>query len=196
MKHLFLPTLVTTALIASACATLKGAPPALDGKAIDETRAVAAKLVMQLGGRLKAEMTAHGPAAAVSVCKIAAPEIAGKLSQETGWKVGRVGTRVRNPLNSPNAWQQAALDEFAKRMAGGEKLDGMESWKVVQESGKPTLLYAKAIGVQPVCLTCHGGPDDIPDEVKARLKADYSDDKAVGYSVGELRGAVVITRPL
>lgn len=196
MKYPFVLTLVMAAAIAAECATANSISATVDDKTLDETRAVAGKLVTQLGGRLKAEMTAHGPAAALSVCKIAAPEIAGILSQETGWKVGRVGTRVRNPLNSPNAWQQAALDEFAKRMAGGEKLDGMESWKVVQEGGKPTLLYAKAIGVQPLCLTCHGGPDSIPDEVKVRLKADYPNDKAVGYRVGELRGAVVIARPL
>ncbi len=196
MKYPFVLTLVMAAAIAAECAAANSISATVDDKTLDETRAVAGKLVTQLGGRLKAEMTAHGPAAALSVCKIAAPEIAGKLSQETGWKVGRVGTRVRNPLNSPNAWQQAALDEFAKRMAGGEKLDGMESWKVVQEGGRPTLLYAKAIGVQPLCLTCHGGPDSIPDEVKVRLKADYPNDKAVGYRVGELRGAVVIARPL
>jgi hypothetical protein len=196
MKHLFVLTVIAAAVIAAECATANGVSITVDDKTLDETRAVAGKLVTQLGARLKAEMSAHGPAAAVSVCKNAAPEIAGKLSQETGWKVGRVGTRVRNPLNSPNVWQQAALDEFAKRMAGGEKLDGMESWKVVQEGGKPTLLYAKAIGVQAVCLTCHGGPDSIPDEVKARLKVDYPGDKAVGYSAGELRGAIVISRPL
>ena len=196
MKYPFALTVVIVAVIVAACSTATGVSTAVDAKTLDETRAVAGKLVTQLGGRLKAEMMANGPAAAVSVCKIAAPEIAGKLSQETGWKVGRVGTRVRNPLNSPNAWQQAALNEFFKRMAEGEKLDGMESWKVVREGGKPTLLYAKAIGVQPICLTCHGGPDAIPDDVKARLKADYPDDQAVGYRAGELRGAIVITRPL
>ena len=197
MKHSFLLNVVAAAVIASACTTPNSASTtAVDEKTLGETRAVAGKLVTQLGGRLKAEMTANGPAAAVDVCKKEAPEIAAKLSQETGWRVGRVGTRVRNMLNSPNAWQQAALDEFAKRMAAGEKPDGMESWKVVQEGGKPTLLYAKAIAVQPVCLTCHGGADYIPDEVKTRLKADYPNDQAVGYSAGELRGAVVIARPL
>ncbi len=196
MKHLFPLALVATAVIASACSTPDRTSASVDEKTLSETRAVAGKLVTELGGRLKAEMMASGPAAAVDVCKKAAPEIAAKLSQDTGWQVGRVGTRVRNPSNTPNVWQQAALDEFARRMASGEKIEGMESWKVIQESGKPTLVYAKAIGVQPVCLTCHGAPDFIPDEVKTRLKADYPDDKAVGYSVGELRGAVVIARPL
>jgi Protein of unknown function (DUF3365) len=196
MRFSVTPVLITAALMVAACGTPNTAPKTPDAKAIDDTRAVAGKLVAELGGRLKAEMSANGPASAVDVCSKVAPKIAGRLSQEMGWQVGRVGTRVRNPLNSPNAWQQAALDEFAIRMARGEKLDGMETWKVVEEGGNPTLLYAKAIGVQPLCLTCHGAPDDIPDDVKARLKADYPNDKAVGYSLGELRGAVVISRPL
>jgi hypothetical protein len=196
MKHSFVFASLTAAVIAAATTMANAATSAVEDKTLGETRVVAGKLVAQLGGRLKAEIRANGPAAAVAVCKIAAPEIAGKLSQETGWKVSRVGTRVRNPLNRPNAWQQAALDEFARRMAAGEKLEGMEFWRVVQEDGKPILHYAKAIGVQPVCLTCHGGPDDIPDEVKARLKTDYPDDQAVGYRAGELRGAIVISRPL
>ncbi len=196
MKLLYVLTLMAAGVIPAGCAAPKGALSTVDDKTLEQTRAVAGQLVTQLGGRLKAEMMANGPAAAVDVCKLVAPEMAAKLSQEHGWQVGRVGTRVRNPLNSPKAWQQAALDDFAKQMAQRKSLDAMEFWEVVQEDGKSTLRYAKAIGVQPMCLACHGGPDAIPDKVKARLKADYPDDRAVGYSVSELRGAVVITRPL
>ncbi|MGA7180389.1 MAG: DUF3365 domain-containing protein [Thiobacillaceae bacterium] len=196
MKPLFVITLAFAAVMAAACTTSSAVSSAVDDKTLDQTWAVAGKLVTRLGGRLKAEMLANGAAAAVDVCKKAAPEIAAQLSQETGWQVGRVGTRVRNPSNSASAWQQAALDDFARRMARGEKLEGMESWEVVHEGGKPTLHYAKAIVVQPVCLACHGAADSIPDAVKVRLKLDYPDDRAVGYSVGELRGAVVIARPL
>jgi hypothetical protein len=196
MKLFFALTLMMAGVIPAGCTTPKGASSPVDDTTLDQARAVAGKLVIQLGGRLKAEMMANGPAAAVDICKQAAPEIAAKLSQENGWKVGRVGTRVRNPLNSPNAWQQGALDDFSRQMAQGKNLDGMEFWKVVQEDGRPTLLYAKAISVQPMCMTCHGAPDSLPEKVKARLKADYPDDQAVGYRVGELRGAVVIARPL
>ncbi|MGO9445566.1 MAG: DUF3365 domain-containing protein [Thiobacillaceae bacterium] len=196
MKFSVTSALITAAVIVAACGTPNSVPKTPDAKAIDETRATAARLVAELGGKLKGEINAHGPASAIDVCSRIAPQIAERLANETGWQVGRIGTRVRNPLNSPNAWQQAALDEFAVRMARGEKLDGMETWKVVDEDGKATLQYAKAIGVQPLCLTCHGTPDDIPDDVKSRLKADYPNDKAVGYHLGELRGAVVISRPL
>jgi hypothetical protein len=36
----------------------------------------------------------------------------------------------------------------------------------------------------------------MPEGVKARLQAEYPLDQATGYSVGDLRGAVVIKRPL
>ena len=61
---------------------------------------------------------------------------------------------------------------------------------------KMTLRCARAIGLQPVCVTCHGSIESILEGVKARLQADYPLDKAAGYSVGELRGAIVIKRPL
>jgi hypothetical protein len=32
--------------------------------------------------------------------------------------------------------------------------------------------------------------------VKARLQAEYPHDKATGYGVGQLRGAVTVKRPL
>lgn len=66
---------------------------------------------------------------------------------------------------------------------------------VTDSSGKH-LRYAKAIAIEPLCLTCHGTADSIPEEVKARLRTKYPLDQTTGYSVGELRGAVVITRPL
>lgn len=181
------------------CAGTTPAPKAVDAKTLEETRAVAGQLVTQLGGRLKAEMSANGPVAAISVCKQAAPEIAAALSKEKNWQVGRVGTRVRNAAtNTPNAWQQAALKQFAERLAKGEKPDAMEFTQIERDiSGYGAHLnYAKAIVVQPVCVTCHGPVDAIPEGVRAKLKEEYPNDQATGYQVGDLRGAVVIRRPL
>ena len=72
----------------------------------------------------------------------------------------------------------------------------MEFTQVVQDGGKSTLRYAKAIGVAPLCVTCHGAPESIPAGVQARLQQEYPNDRATGYQPGELRGAVVIRRPL
>ena len=54
----------------------------------------------------------------------------------------------------------------------------------------------KAIPVQPLCLTCHGTDEMIAPEVAQRLQSDYPHDRARGYTVGQIRGAVTIKRPL
>lgn len=180
------------AIGAASCSMFQPAEKAVDAKALEETRAVAG----QLGGRLKAELTANGPESAIAVCKQAAPEISGKLSAEKNWQVGRVGTRLRNATNAPNNWQQEALKQFGDRLAKGEKPDAMEFTQIEKDSGKHYLRYAKAIVLQPMCVTCHGASEAIPEGVKARLKQEYPNDQATGYQPGDLRGAIVIRRPL
>lgn len=186
------------ALLLAGCATPGTQAQKPDPKQVEEMRGTAKALMMQLGGKLKGEIAANGLEAAVGVCKIAAPQIAADLSVQTGSKVGRVGTRVRNAeAGTPDTWNAKALAAFAERMKQGEKPDAMEMSEVVADpSGKTYLRYAKAIAIQPMCLACHGSDSDIPDGVKARLQSEYPADKATGYSVGELRGAVVVMRPL
>lgn len=186
------------ALLLAGCATPGTQAQKPDPKQVEEMRGTAKALMTQLGGKLKGEIAANGLEAAVGVCKIAAPQIAADLSVQTGSKVGRVGTRVRNAeAGTPDTWNAKALAAFAERMKQGEKPDAMEMSEVVADpSGKTYLRYAKAIAIQPMCLACHGSDSDIPDGVKARLQSEYPADKATGYSVGELRGAVVVMRPL
>ncbi|MDP2028756.1 MAG: DUF3365 domain-containing protein [Thiobacillus sp.] len=184
-------------LLLTACATNEAKIEAAQPEQIEASRAVATTLVTQLGGKLKAEISANGPASAVGVCKVIAPQIAADLSRQTGWEVGRVGTRARNAeTGTPDAWESKALASFAERMKQGEQPDTMELAEVVTDASGKHLRYAKAIAVQPVCLTCHGAAESIPEGVKARLQVEYPMDKATGYRVGELRGAVVVKRPL
>ncbi len=97
----------------------------------------------------------------------------------------------------PNAWQKAALADFEQRIAHGEKPADIEHWSIgTNADGKRELRYAKAIAVQPMCVTCHGSKDDIPAPLAEKIRIEYPDDQATGYSVGKLRGAVVVSRPL
>ena len=188
--------LTLCAIGAASCSMFQPAEKAVDAKVVEEARAVADQLATQLGGRLKAELTANGPESAIAVCKQAAPEITGKLSAEKNWQVGRVGTRLRNAANAPNGWQQEALKQFGDRLAKGEKPDAMEFTQIEKDGGKHYLRYAKAIVLQPMCVTCHGASEAIPEGVKARLKQEYPNDQATGYQAGDLRGAIVIRRLL
>jgi len=90
-----------------------------------------------------------------------------------------------------------ALADFEARLEKGEKPADLEYWKVVEGSdGKRELRYAKAIVTQQLCVNCHGKPEDIPTPLLEKIRAEYPEDQATGYSVGKLRGAVVVTRPM
>ena len=170
----------------------------LSPAAIESVRTIANELTTQLGQKLKGTISSDGPAAAVSVCKEVAPGIAKSLSMRHDAQVGRVGTRVRNAkMGIPNAWQKDALADFDARLAKGEKPADLEYWKVVDTgNGNQELRYAKAIVTQQLCVTCHGKAEDIPAPLMEKIRAEYPQDQATGYSVGQLRGAVIVTRPL
>jgi len=183
----------------SGMALAQSAPPStIDASLVQSTRGIAGELLGQLGQKLKAAMSTDGPVAAVSVCKESAPAIARQLSIANDAKVTRVGTRVRNQnMGIPNAWQKEALTQFEARLAQGERAADIEYWQVADNGhGKSELRYAKAIAVQPQCLSCHGSAQDIAAPLAEKLRIEYPNDQATGYSVGQLRGAVVVTRPL
>lgn len=160
-------------------------------------RMATANFVKQLGGELKKEMKANGPASAITVCRDLAPQIAGEISRENGWQVTRVGTRVRNPmLGLPDSWESKVLDDFAARATKGEDYKDIAHSEVVQIGDEKYYRFMKAIPMQPACLSCHGSDKEIPGAVQAKLDKDYPHDRATGYKPGELRGAVSIMQPL
>ena len=186
-------------LLITGLAVADNTPPSnIDAGLVQSTRSIAGDLLGQLGQKLKAAMSTDGPVAAVSVCKESAPAIARQLSVANDAKVTRVGTRVRNQnMGIPNAWQKEALTQFEARLSQGEKAADIEYWQVADNGhGKSELRYAKAIAVQPQCLSCHGSAQDIAASLAEKLRIEYPNDQATGYSVGQLRGAVVVTRPI
>jgi len=143
-------------------------------------------------------MANGGPENAIGVCKTQAPEIAQNLSSKYQVQVARVGTRARNPvMGVANEWQSQALKQFESRLARGDKPYDIEFVQLTKSGAYDLeLRYAKPIVLQPMCTACHGSPDQISPEVKAKLEQLYLNDKAVNYKPGELRGAVVVTRIL
>lgn len=162
----------------------------------EDSRAVVKDMVSRLGGALQKEMKAHGPAAAIKVCKDLAPAITSELSRRTGMRVTRVSLKTRNPLlGSPDAWEQKVLQDFAVR-AEKENPATLEYAEIVTEPQGKFMRYMKAIPIQDVCLKCHGSPETIAPQVKEQLATEYPHDKAVGYSINQIRGAFSIKKAL
>ena len=187
-----LVALAVAALPASAFAQTAPTPEQMQA-----TRAVSGELLKTLSGKLQESMKANGPAESITVCKSIAPQIALGLADKTGWKITRVGTRVRNvDMGTPNVWQHKALGHLNADLKSGAKPETLEWSEVVTENGKPTLHYAKAIVLQTQCVACHGTAEQLAPGVADKLKLEYPHDQATGYAPGQLRGAVVISRPL
>lgn len=160
----------------------------------DEARKAAGSLVQILGGELKQAMSTGGPEGAISVCKDKAPAIAASVSQNTGMQIKRVSPKNRSPNAVPDAWEASAQAELEKRLAAGEKPETLDTWQVVETPTGKVFRYAKGLPVMAVCLNCHG--ESVNDAVKAKLAAEYPNDKATGYKQGMLRGLISIKRPL
>lgn len=161
-----------------------------------DARKASGALIQQLGGELKAALSASGPEGAIGVCKERAPQIAADVSRQFGFEVKRVSPKNRNPAGVPDAWEAEAQAGLEKRIAAGEKPETLDTWQIVSTPNGKQFRYAKALPVQPLCLTCHGDPATIPDGVKARLAAEYPLDKATGYAPGMVRGIVSVKRAL
>ncbi|MEI7843684.1 MAG: DUF3365 domain-containing protein [Gallionellaceae bacterium] len=163
----------------------------------EESVAVIGPFAKQLGEANQKAVKEGGPASAIVVCKDIAPAMAGEISRNKGWKLTRVSLKVRNPLlGTPDAWEQKTLQEFEARYAKGEKPDTITAAEIVDEPAGKSFRFMKAVALQQGCLGCHGSSDEIKPEVKASLAKDYPNDKATGYTVGQIRGAVSIKRPL
>ncbi len=162
---------------------------------LEENRKIAQEFVQKLGGILKAQLETAGPEQAINVCKEVAPALAQEYSQNNKI-VKRVSLKNRNPnLGVPDDWEAAILNTFEQK----NKTDissPQEHYEIVPETDGKWFRYMKAIPTQQMCLQCHGKPEDIKPNIQARLLKEYPLDKAIGYSVGEIRGAVTIKQKI
>ncbi|MCP3672866.1 MAG: DUF3365 domain-containing protein [Gammaproteobacteria bacterium] len=158
-------------------------------------KAEAIVIVKKFGGtlkpHLKSAMKSSGPVAAIEVCSVQAPAIAEQLTKETGWSVKRVSLKARNNSTAtPDAWETKVLQQFDERQANGQPAKKIGYAEIVDGQYR----FMKAQGVVPLCLKCHG--EQVQDNVLAALKLHYPKDTAMGYKLGEIRGAFSLTKDL
>jgi hypothetical protein len=179
---------VTAALILCPAMVLAEASPQ------EQARVAVQDFSTALKGELMAAMQAGGPVAAIEVCHSEAPGIAQAVSLEQGMQLSRVSLKNRNPDNAANAWQTTVLMDFQERVDSGEDAAGL-SWQETVETGNGAeYRFMQAIPTGAVCLACHGKV--LAPEVADRIDSLYPEDKATGFSEGDLRGAFVVTKSL
>jgi hypothetical protein len=172
------------------------ATAAMAGNASEAQLQSAQAATAAFGKALKSELSnaiqSDGPVAAIEVCNTKAPQIAESVSMDFDVEISRVSLKNRNPLNAPSEWETQVLKSFESRLAAGENPAGISWNETVELNGAKEFRYMKAIPTAGLCLQCHGTA--IAEPVANQLAKLYPDDKATGYSEGEIRGAFVVTQ--
>lgn len=124
---------------------------------------------------------------AIGVCRHLAPEIEEQIEKETGWKIRRIGLRVRNPENEPDTLERSMMMSFELRAMAGQGPELLRSARLLDRDGTQTVHFMQAIPTFDTCLACHG--KQIAPEVTTAINELYPQDQAIGYEVGDIRGA-------
>ncbi len=152
---------------------------------------VSATVLKTLGKNLKKHMKAGGPMAAAEFCSTKAYVLTADVDNQYGKdvQVKRISLKERNPANQAEGEEKAILESLDTLQKNGVVLPPY----LVERVNKDTYKFYKPLMInKQVCLKCHG---DIGKNQKLSqfLEKTYPHDKATGYRMGDLRGAVVVT---
>ncbi|MBA3033298.1 MAG: DUF3365 domain-containing protein [Gammaproteobacteria bacterium] len=188
---------LTLCLTALTClGAMTGTALADEAKLLEEGREIPKKMQPKLLEVLQGEILKTGHVGAITVCRDKAPQMAKALSEQTGWGIRRVSLKNRNAKAVPDIWEKSVLEDFERRLAAGEDPAKMDKGEMVSIDGRQTYRYMKALPTQDLCLDCHGTPNALAPGVEAKLKELYPDDKATGYGLKQIRGAITARKPL
>ena len=139
-------------------------------------------------------MQQKGVVSALNVCSDTAQVLTNEFGLQQGLFVKRVSIKNRNKNNYPDKYELNALNIFQNMMQNKKLTDNTELIEIVNEGEFTYLRFLKPILIQPECLNCHGSSNTMNDNVRKVLAGRYPNDKAIDYTIGDLRGAVSIKK--
>ena len=148
--------------------------------AVDRADKALQALQTTLLERLRRELDAGGPTAAVKVCRDEAQALTMRVAKEQGIALGRTSHKVRNPLNAPRPWARPLVEA-----AAGQRAAAVEA-RVIDLGDRIGIL--RPIATAEVCTHCHGAHDTVQRAIGRVLAEAYPADQAVGFAPGDLRG--------
>lgn len=151
----------------------------------------AKQLAQAMIGELKSAVAEKGLVEGMDICRQKVKSIAKPLLEGKNFTLRRVSLKNRNENNVPDGWEAEMLAAFETRKAAGEDPAKITAAKVSDENGVKTVRYLKAIPTQEMCLACHG--EHLTPVLTEKIKTLYPNDKAVGFKIGDIRGAFSFT---
>ncbi len=185
MKRVIIPMIIASAIYAN-------------GTEANTTKAQMSPVVLKgvsaikmLGGELKKNLKAKfkedkSGLKAVNFCATRAVEITAEVQKKLprGVIVRRVASKYRNEANKPDSIDTKVLEQFQKEI---DNKTFVKKPTVVDVNGTKRVYVP--ILVSKACIKCHG--KNIDPKIATVIKKYYPNDKATGFKVGDLRGAMV-----
>jgi len=179
----------------SLCASLLVAAPATKKEAelasvVKLGKKGSTLLLKTLGKNMKQRMGEGGVMKALDFCSNEAYSLTEKVNKQlpNGVRIKRISSKYRSPANKPSEKELAVLKSFETM----KELNIILPKYVVEKVDTHVYKYYKPLLInKKVCLKCHGVLKDI--DLKRAIAEKYPIDSALGYKMGDLRGAVVVT---
>lgn len=194
MKKLLLFSVLSSLIVFVSC-TPKPKPEITEQQK-SALRSDAKTFMESLKSVLIKEIQTHGIVSAVSVCSDTAQVLTNNYGISKGIYIKRVSFKTRNPMNVPDEFETKVLKMFEEMHSKNQIKPETEYVELIEENSVSKVRFMKPIIVQPECLNCHGAEEQISSMVKEVINKIYPNDKAKGYQIGDLRGAVSIQKTL
>lgn len=165
---------------------------ATDKEIKQEAKVAIMKMGKTLKSHMQKNMKAGGPVKAAGFCLKEASKITQEVNKAypKGISVKRVSLKYRNPADKPTADEAEVLQQIQNDVKRHKKVPKMILKKLAKNSYK---VYKPIFIDKGICLTCHGDAQTRDPEAYKLIKEKYPNDKAVGYKIGDFRGAFVVT---
>ena len=185
MKRVIIPMIIASSVFAVTIdnnATKQDIPPVVK-KGVKAIKMLGKELKKNLKAKLQEDISGLS---AIEFCANKAAQITGEINKKlpNGVSVRRVALKYRNPANKPDSVDAKVLEQFQKEL---DNKTFVKKPLLVDVNGTKRVYVP--ILVDKVCLKCHG--QNIDPKISQVIKKYYPNDKATGFKLGDLRGAMV-----
>jgi hypothetical protein len=169
-----------------------------DDPAVTKVRQLGERTIDQMGNAMILEvrrvLTKNAPAMAIGMLHLKEYKLPLSAPGEpVVTAIRRTSLRVRNPANSPDSADLAALDLIMEQLRNGDSVARVLVQRVTLPGQPAEWRVYRPMAAMQQCLECHGKEAVLAPGVADALKVFYPADKAVDYKSGEWRGLIRVS---
>jgi hypothetical protein len=166
--------------------------PEVQREIIQRGRVLAGETFSLLSSNLQSALASGGVTNALPYCSLAASPLTASVGDKHVVKLRRVAQKARNPKDKADPAESAILEHYRNELSKSNALSPV----VTNLQDGILSFFAPIVLTNALCLKCHGQPGkDIAAEHLEIIRRLYPLDEAVGFQLGELRGAWRIDFP-